>query len=143
MDRAQKIKELMGHMHSLRRKAAFRPKGLFKMTVTPAQLGVMRLIRERGTCTIKDVAQAFGVTSSAATQLVDGLVAGGYVVKDEHARDRRSVELTLSKKAEREGNKIEAEAAKRFVKMFSALSDAELAQLGRLMGKIVQKFTTR
>ena len=141
ISRKEKVEAFLIDLQSLRRAMTFRVVGPAKLPrITPAQWGAFMVIETRGESTVKEVAKALGITSSAATQLVDGLVEGGYVAKKEDAEDRRAVALTLSKKAVVQVEKMKKQGAKKFLELFEGLTDAELDQYLALNRKIVRKF---
>lgn len=128
----------MESFQSLRRSMAFRTIGTVKMPrITPSQWGVLMMVEGHGESTVKDVARALGISSSAATQLIDGLVTSGYVVREEFAEDRRRVTLTLSKKTKTQIEKMKGEGARHFLKLFKVLNDEEFDQFILLNKKIV------
>lgn len=111
--------------------------------ITPAQWGVVMFIRNRTTCTVKDIAQTFSITSSAATQLVDGLVKSGYVKRQTDAKDRRAVALTLSKTMRDHVAAMKRMATREFMRLFKVLSEKEFNQYCALSRKIVQGLSRR
>jgi DNA-binding MarR family transcriptional regulator len=138
-DRKQKIEELLTGLRSLRRPMAFKMSGSLKMPrITPSQWGVLMLIEQQKESTVKDVAKSLAITSSAATQLVDGLVKSGYLVRETHPEDRRTVTLTLSKKSRNQVEKMKKQALEKFLKIFQVLSDKEFDQYFALNKKIVE-----
>ena len=104
--------------------------------ITPSQWMVLRVIGQRATCTVKDISESLRMTSSAATQLIDGLVRGGYVVRKAHPSDRRKVALTLSRKSAREMENIKEYMLLHMLNMFKVLNDREFEQLYRLNKKV-------
>lgn len=137
--RKQKIEELMESFKSLRRSMAFRPIGSAKMPrITPSQWGVLLLIGHRGESTVTDIAKSLGTSRSAATQLIDGLVANGHVEREEHAEDRRRVALTLSPKTKKQVEKMKKQSVEQFLTFFEALDDKEFDQYIALNKKIVE-----
>ena len=140
INRKQKVEELLVDLQSLRRTMAFRMAESAKKTprITPSQWGMLMLIEQRGKSTIKDVAKVLSISSSAATQLVDGLVASGYLMRQTHSKDRRAVTLTLSKKSKDQVDRIKKHTLQRFLKIFGVLSDVEFNQYLTLTKKIVQ-----
>lgn len=66
--------------------------------LTVPQFRVLGLLRRRPGSSLSDVAEHVGLTASAASRLVDGLVARGYVRREHRATDRRAVALALSPK---------------------------------------------
>jgi DNA-binding MarR family transcriptional regulator len=139
--RKEKVQELFASFDSLRRAMAFGVIGSAKMPpITPSQWGALMMIEQRGESTLKDVAKALGVTSSAATQLVEGLVRSGYVVRGTHAKDRRAVVLTLSKKTRTHINAMKKQAVQKSLAIFEMLDDTEFDQYILLTKKIVERF---
>jgi DNA-binding MarR family transcriptional regulator len=137
MDRKQQVRELMEGMHSLRRGMHFGKHFSGKKPhITPSQWGVVMLISHKET-TVKDVAQGLGITSSAATQLVDGLVESKYVVRKTDADDRRRVTLTLSEKTKKKVEAMREKGVERFLQFFKPLNDAEFNTYMRLKKKII------
>lgn len=139
--RKQKVEALLSDLRSLRRALAFRMTGPAHIPrITPAQWGALMLVEQAGTSAVKDVAKALGVTSSAATQLVDGLVAGGYLTRKTHTKDRRIATLTLSKRSSEQVARMKKHALARFLKIFAVLTDAEFDRYLALTKKIVRRF---
>jgi DNA-binding MarR family transcriptional regulator len=139
-DRKKKVEELLVDLQSLKHAMTFRIAGRANVPrITPSQWGVLMLIKKSGESTVKDVAEALGITSSAATQLVDGLVSSGYLMRETYAEDRRSVKLTLSKKTKTHVDKIKKRGIHKFLKFFEVLNDKEFDQYILLNKKIVER----
>lgn len=111
--------------------------------ITPSQWGALMFIEHGGESTVKDVAKALGITSSAATQLIDGLVASGYVERREDSKDRRKVTLTLSKTTRSHVVKMKKQVMKGLLKTFEILDDREFNQYLALNQKLVQGLTQK
>ena len=62
------------------------------------QFSVIMQLHHRGNCAIGDISERFDITNAAASQLVDKLVQGGFIKRDEDPRDRRSKMLNLTDK---------------------------------------------
>lgn len=140
-DRTQKVEGLLADFQSLKRTMAFRMPGSADMPrITPSQWGMLAFVEHQGESTVKSAAKALGITSSAATQLVDGLVASGYLVREASAKDRRTVILTLSKRSKNSVEKLKKYALQKFLKVFKALDDREFEQYLALNKKIVRGF---
>jgi DNA-binding MarR family transcriptional regulator len=136
-NRKQKIEELLADLQSLRRTMAFRAAGSAKMPrITPSQWGLLMLVEQRGKSTVKDVAKTLNITSSAATQLVDGLTESGYLLRKTSADDRRTVTLTLSKKSQSQVSRMKKDVLQKFLKIFAVLTDKEFDQYLALNKKI-------
>ena len=139
-NRKQKIEELMENFQSPKRTMVFHATPSMKIPrITPSQWGVLMFALQRGESTVKDVAKALGITSSAATQLIDGLVVNGYVTRGELTEDRRKVTLTLSNKTKKQVEKMKKQALQKFLKFFEVLNDKEFDQYILFNKKIVEK----
>jgi DNA-binding MarR family transcriptional regulator len=62
------------------------------------QLGILMQLHHRGTCGISDLSERFDITSAAASQLVDKLVQGGLIQREEDPQDRRVKRVNLTEK---------------------------------------------
>lgn len=124
-------------MQAIRRRMG-RPDGLDKKkgAITGAQWAVLHLLLHRESIAVKDAAESLGITSSAATQLIDALVKQGLVTREEGKEDRRLVELRLSKKAALHVAQMREVYLERLSEVFEALSDQELAQYVSLSKKL-------
>jgi DNA-binding MarR family transcriptional regulator len=143
-NRKQKIENFLKDLQSLKHAMAFRMAGPAKIPrITPSQWGVLMIIKESVESTVKDVAKSLGITSSAATQLVDGLVKSGYLIRKTSTLDRRIVKLTLSKKTKTQVDKMKKQGIQKFLKIFEVLSDEEFDQYLALSKKIVQGFVSK
>lgn len=128
-------------MHAIKRKLvasgmakhAYRSRGEF--SITPSQWMALYAIREHPSG-IKEIAEALGVTSSAATQLVDGLARKGLVVRAGVVGDRRALTVKIAKKHEKQMRDTMEMGMEHFKAMFEILSDRELAQYAALNKKI-------
>ena len=139
-NRKQKIEELVENFQSLKRTMVFRATPSMKIPrITPSQWGLLMFVEQRGKSTVKEAAKALGITSSAATQLVDGLVISGYVKRETQAKDRREVVLTLSNKTKAEVDKMKKQGLQKFLKFFEVLNDKEFNQYILLNKKIVER----
>ncbi len=140
--RKEKVTQLMESFRSLKRSGVFSSVGHLHLPhITPAQWGALTLIQERGESTVKDVAEGLGVTSSAATQLVDSLVASRYIMRETSTKDRRIVRLILSKKTALQVLKMKKKVLQKFLKLFEMLDDKEFDQYLSLNKKIVDRFS--
>jgi len=120
---------------------AFHMSGLKKIPrITPSQWGVLMFLKQHGESTLKDVAEAFNITSSAATQLVNGLVDSKYVMRKESEKDRRTIRLTLSKRTKNQVARMKDAGIEHLSKLFDMLNDKEFDQFISLNNKIIERF---
>ena len=136
MDRKRHIEELIRGYVVIRRKM-MAAKGKGSLNITPAQWSVIMLLGEKDECTIKDIAAQLGITSSAATQLVDGLMKSGVVVRATSKADRRVVAVSLTSKMKDKVSKMKEHAIQEFLSIFNSLDDGEFAQFCTLHRKLV------
>jgi DNA-binding MarR family transcriptional regulator len=136
--RREKIEELVESLQALRR-------GMIghathhspAPALPPSQWIALIYIKQHAPTSVKEVARALTITSSAATQLIDSLVENGYVVRTQDPRDRRGVSLTPSKKTRGHVAKMRRAAVRKFERMFSSLSDREFNQYCALSKKMI------
>lgn len=135
--RKRKVIELMERLQAVRRGMAFGAVGSGAARITPAQWSALILVGERKACGVKDIAEALRITSSAATQLVNGLVRGGHLVRKESKEDGRAVALSLSPRTKARLRTMRSAALKRTLELLEALSDRELGHYLALTTKIL------
>jgi DNA-binding MarR family transcriptional regulator len=142
VDRKKKVEELLEDFMSMRRRMGFKGGAVSRLpAITPSQWHVIMCIRHSpgSKSTIKEIASTLAMTSSAATQLVDGLVRSGYVERKRAVRDRRAVALSLSAKTKKHVESMKRAGVAQFVHMFTALSDREFEQYCALNKKIARE----
>lgn len=62
------------------------------------QFSVLMQLHHKGACGMSDISERFEITPAAASQLVDKLVQGGFVQREEDPTDRRAKLLNLTEK---------------------------------------------
>lgn len=136
----KETKEFIKSIQSLKHLAIMKPfKGEKMPPLTPSQLSTLMLIRTKDGIGIKDIARTYGITSSAATQMVDTLVAEGHVMRVENTKDRRMVSLSLSKEIEKHLKRIEARHNKHISEFLRVLTRDELKQYITITKKIAER----
>ncbi len=105
--------------------------------VTFSQWFVLVIIEQYRGIGIKEISSKLGISSSAATQLVDGLVDNGYAKRNDDPKDRRALQLKLSSKGKKYIIAKEKKHTKNMEKFFNVLNDRELAAFLRLHKKIL------
>jgi len=103
---------------------------------TLSQWNVLRLVRKKGEVSVKEISEALGVTSSASTQLIDGLVNKGYLVRKSNPNDRRIILVKLSPSSQKHLSNMKMQRLKWLTEIFAVLSDEELAHYASLNKKI-------
>jgi len=74
---------------------------LREQQLSVAQMATLFLLSERSPQTLSEVAATVGLSTSAASRMVDGLVKSGLVVRREAPQDRRQRLLSLTRAGER------------------------------------------
>lgn len=106
-------------------------------SVTLSQQVILFTVASRGSVSVKAIAEAQMISSSAATQAVDALVKKGYLVRNQDERDRRATVVSLGPEYEQIVNKQVGNAAAYLTPIFASLSKAELEEYERLNRKLV------
>ncbi|MEN8615233.1 MarR family transcriptional regulator [Dehalogenimonas sp. THU2] len=137
-NRIQQIEHLMGKLHSLKRLMA--PEShtaCGEECLAPSQWLALHLISRQEGIGIKELASLLGITSSAATQLVDILVKRGLLIREPSPDDRRALCLVVPEEARRQIESIKDQRLERMESVFSALDDAEFQMLMNLIDKVI------
>ncbi len=141
-DRKKLIEGLLNNMHAMRHKLMVGYARANDTPITPSQGFVLRFVATNKSANVKALAEALHVTSSAATQLVDGLVEKEYLARGEDPNDRRMCTLLLTEKAKKEFKEFKEQGLAKMTELFSVLSDQELATFARLNKKIAESIDT-
>jgi DNA-binding MarR family transcriptional regulator len=66
-----------------------------------SQFGALMLVHHQGVCGVTDIGDHLGITSAAASQMLERLVHQGIVVRSEDPHDRRVKQIGLTEKGSR------------------------------------------
>lgn len=110
-----------------------------KDSITHSQLFVSAIIERHRNIGIKEISKRLNISPSAATQLVDGLVENGYVVRKVDSKDRRALQLELSANGRKHITELKNKRMKIMAAIFDTLNDEELKTYLRLHKKILSK----
>jgi len=139
-DRKKIIEEITETLYSIRRQIASETHLLFdKMQITHPQWIVIHYVRKSGIINVKDLANLLGITSSAATQIVDGLVKKGFLLRKRNTEDRRILNIELSLEARGKFNSVKSASFNTLSSLFDALNDEELKNYCDLNKKIASR----
>ena len=94
--------------------------------LTRPQMHILYVLAQDGELTVKEVAARMGITSSAATQIIQGLVNSSYVERQPDTRDRRIVHIVFSLEGKKKFEKFRKAHIERLGLIFDILSDEEL-----------------
>jgi DNA-binding MarR family transcriptional regulator len=135
-NRKKIIENLLQNMHAMRHKLMVGYTAKKEVVITPSQGFVLRFVVKNSSANVKAIAQALNITSSAATQLVDGLVDKGYLVRKNNPDDRRIIILLLSEKAKKLFKEFKEQGLQKMTALFDVFTDGELIQYATLNKKI-------
>ncbi len=135
--RTSKLQEMLEGFYKMKRHADMRKScRTHGLSVTHAQWMVLNFIYREEHVSVKDICLAFGITSSAVTQLVNELVKNNYVAKETSTTDRRVSTIELTKKTSQTMSRVQKSILAHMLQVFSALTDQEFMEYARLNKKI-------
>lgn len=105
--------------------------------VAPSQLQVLLLIRRRQPVSLKVLASNLHLTPGAITQLVEGAVKSGYVIRSESNEDRRITDVSLTEAGVAVCKLLEHKKQRLLTKVVADLDDNELAIFLRVQRKML------
>lgn len=138
--RKNQIEDLIQMFHVIRRKTLT---GTFILSpqnqIPNSQWILLHTVYHNEGIGIKELSNMLGISSSAATQLVDSLVKQGHLVRQVSPDDRRALKIRLSVKTKKVINKSKTEAFAKVDSLFDVLSDEELQTYCDLSKKIIDR----
>lgn len=139
-DRKNTIEEILSSFWQLRQRM-FHPHHHLghNFSITPAQMQVLFLVKEKNGIGVTEIATKSNVTNSAATQLVNELVENGFLTREVSADDRRVFKISLTQKIKTHMAKMKNERLKKMSVIFSNLSDDELETFLKLIEKMTKQ----
>ena len=139
-DRRKLIEKIIENIHAIKHKMTAEIHFFFvDIQITHSQWLVLHLVKRNGTISIKDLANLLDITSSAVTQIVEGLVNKGLLLRKRNPDDRRTLKIELSKKFKNQFDSIKNKSFKTLSLLFDALDDDELLKYCELNDKIASK----
>ena len=139
-NRKKIVEEITEALYSIRRKIASEMHHVSdEMQITHPQWIVLHHVKKSGMINIKDLANLLEITSSAATQIVDGLVKKEFLLRKRNKEDRRILNIELSNKAISKFNSIKSASFNTLSALFDVLDDEELQKYHGLNNKIASK----
>ena len=131
------VEDILNSFHSIRHRMKAKSVGSGeKHPVTHSQWFVLGIIEHCENASIKSISESLEMSSSAVTQLVDGLVGNGYLVREEDPEDRRCVRMKLSAKGRKQIAAMKEKRIKVMSELFDVLTDQELETYHHLLKKI-------
>ncbi len=109
-----------------------------RVGLSGAQLFVLQCLARHSPCSVNELAAHTATDQSSVSVVVSRLVALGHVRRAPSKRDRRSVELSLTRSGRTLLESAPEAAQERLIAALSQLPKAELQTLSRLLGKVVE-----
>jgi len=137
-NRIKLIEKIFESIYAVKQKIASEMNMSFdEMQLTHSRWLVLNSIRKNNSINIKDLAELLDISSSATTQIVDGLVSKGFLSRKRSKADRRVLEIALSRRSVNQLKK----SMKKISLIFNVLNDDELAKYCELNSKIADRQT--
>jgi DNA-binding MarR family transcriptional regulator len=109
---------------------------LARWEVTPSQLRALRVVMHHGGVRLSELAHRLGIAARSATEVVDGLSEKGLVSRSPDPTDRRATLVDLTDRGRELGERMRAARASEAERLFEPLSEADRAQLARILRKL-------
>jgi len=104
--------------------------------LTPAQFGVVECLGHLGTMLIGDLTKKHLVSGGNMTVIVNNLEKDGIVRRSVNKKDKRAFYVQLTPKGKRLFHTVFTPHANYILKLASVLTEAEQAELGKLLKKL-------
>ncbi len=105
--------------------------------VTATQLNVLKLLEKVGDLSLSELSKQMAATNSTVTGIVDRMVAGGLVTREQSAEDRRVWKISLTADGRGIARKIEVAPWEILQRALLKLPPAELGTLIATLDKVV------
>lgn len=113
--------------------------GLAAQGLTPSRAHLLFCLHERGPTTQRDLARALTVAPRTVTGLVDGLVAGGFVTREPHPRDRRATLVTPTEHGAEVAAGLHAGRAELAARLFGDLPAPQVGDLVDALDRVLRR----
>jgi DNA-binding MarR family transcriptional regulator len=144
MDRSKLIGELIESFHAIKHELMLDSNSFSgSAQITFSQLVVLRIASQFDGISIKEIAAKLSITSSAVTQLVDGLVKKGHLKREGSREDRRTLKICLSEQGKEKIHALRIKSLEKLVSIFDVFTDEELLKYCQLNRKIADKILKR
>ena len=135
-NRAKKIEELLLNFHNMGQKVV--SSGRFfrlEADITFSQWMALEVVIKNKKASINEISKALHISSSAATQLTNGLEKKGWVKRKVGMADKRFSEVGPSLKARRISSEMKRKKISHIKKLFSGLNNNELETFAMLINQ--------
>lgn len=146
LNRQKIIEEIITNFQAIRRKMMAESLCLSnksrmrdKYRITYSQRELFNIIIQHDGIKMMEISKLLGISNSATTQLVDGLVNSGYLIRESDSEDRRALKIKLSNKSKKNIREIRIQGFKKISGIFEVLNDDELSKFSEFNKKIADK----
>ncbi len=119
------------------------PKELLSLDVTMPQLKMMMILFVNGPTRMSDIAAGLDITLPTTTSLVDRLVEKHYVIREDHADDRRVVLCRLSEAGQKAIDHIWESGRIRSQELLEAMDTARLEMFVEILKAMLESAHAR
>lgn len=142
MDKAELIQDFFNNMNIMKgRWVKHHSESQFQGMPTHTQIGIMMAVCKKNK-SIKELAELFGISSSAITQVVDTLVKDGLLKRKEDISDRRKLSVSLTAKGKKVLDQVKKARVDGLSNILSILNEEELLALSNIQKKIIAHLPT-
>jgi DNA-binding MarR family transcriptional regulator len=136
-DESPQLSELLMHAARLQRRRwrdVLAPWGL-----SPSQARALRIVCERDSTRVSDLAEALRIAPRSATEVADDLEARGLVQRAPDPSDRRAVLLQVTAQGRAVRDEVDAARAADSHVLFAKLTADERTRLAELLRKVAEE----
>lgn len=112
------------------------PDELYKGKISMPQFFLMMSLKKQGESKMTDIAHFLGVTTAAATGVVDRLVKGGYCTRVFDPQDRRIIKARLSLKGAGTVHNVIQQRRQMIIDIFGKISEKDRSDYLRILTQI-------
>ncbi|HBW36790.1 MarR family transcriptional regulator [Desulfosporosinus sp. BICA1-9] len=112
--------------------------GHLEKSLTIDQFFVLRILSQRGSCTVSELASEHKVNPAAITAMMDRLSKNDLIIRERDEKDRRTVNISLSTQGRQVFNLSEAKRKQMFKHYFSKLEQEEMKLLVAITEKLAR-----
>ncbi len=137
--RRSQVEKFMTAMMAFRKVMDGRKDSFFKdRKYTLPQFRLMYMLTEDGK-TVKEISAMMNVSSSAATQMIEGLVQSGNLHRETDPADRRVVRVSMTAKGIKDFESFKKEHFEHIARMLEGLTDSEMELLTVIPQKLLDQ----
>ncbi|MEJ0073523.1 MAG: MarR family transcriptional regulator [Candidatus Saccharibacteria bacterium] len=139
MKREELIEAIFANMQQMHRTGTSKFHALMgRQDISASQMELLLTVKHRQRLSVKEIAAQMRLTPGAVTQMLEGLVASGYLERHEDARDRRVTNVSLAEGGKQKLHELWEQRKQLVRKVMETLDDQELAVMLRAQEKMFQ-----